>query len=65
MSDSNKHFYNFPGNKSVHAVRDNKRGSGEKLMVDENINYELRDDLCTVLTVAAECVFVEIPKNGF
>lgn len=65
LKESNKSLYNIPGYVALHKVRHNKRGGGVSLLVDENIKYEVREDLSRYLKDSAESVFIEISPCVF
>ena len=65
LKDYNKEQYNIHGYNSVHNVRTQQKGGGVALLVDKNIEYKLRTDICECLTDVAEIVFIEISKNVF
>ena len=59
-SNSNPSLFNLPGYEFCHVDRKNKRGGGVAIYVNNNLNFEVRDNMCTVIDDVLECISVEL-----
>jgi hypothetical protein len=64
LSEANTDLYHLPNYNHIHKPRKGK-GGGVSLFVHESINFTVRDDLCSSMSVTAESVFMEIDKDVF
>ena len=62
ISNNTSSSINISGYSHIHKFRDNRRGGGVSLFLNEGIPFFVRDDL-TVCTDLYECLFVEIDKQ--
>ena len=62
LNRDNVDCYGIPGYSHNYIHREQKRGGGVSLFVDENLTVKIRDDI-TVMSSSLEALFVEIPKE--
>ena len=65
LNNNNSHLYSIDGYTNVHQVRNDKRGGGVSLFIDQDVKYKERFDLNEVMRDKTESVFIEVPKEEF
>ena len=58
LTTSNKHLFNIPNYSSEHIVRNNKRGGGVSIFINNNIKYKLIDNLSLSVNDAYDMITI-------
>ena len=64
LREDNIERFGIPGYLSEHSIRPYRRGGGVSLLINEDIEYTIRDDLC-YQNNTLEALFIEIDKKQF
>ena len=64
FTELNLHHYGINSYNCEHKIRQERRGGGVSLFIDDNIDYKIRSDL-DVLNDNVESIFIEISKDVY